>query len=791
MSGSRRTIRWRWASATALVWLAAGAAAAAGWPMRTPSGLPRGDASASTRWQPNGGPWFRPLAGLYGDRVSALAFIGDTMQGTRSMLLVSLGGGLHRLRADASGWDPIDVASAQRRDLLLTVAPKLNDVEKRTVYAGLGKPLPLVARSEDYGVTWTTYPGPTGPLRLDLLAPCRSGRLYAAERDSQVAVWTSPDGGATWEQHSVFPSGRPIRGLAAAPDEARLYALVGSTIYRTDDRPAEWTAVLGPTTADAATVYLMAIGKRGHLYAAATVGGQLTLLASADRGATWPVRGWPTEHLEEPSAVAAADIGGASVVWLGLASGHVFRSDDDGATWRVVGRLGLPARQIVYDDEAGALWVGSDGLGLYRLTPDFAHTGALPVPSLAVVTVDTGDGPAAILNAQLRPEVRSLLGDVEPARYGIYESRDGMAWSRKTITSGLGTNLLASPTYSRDGRLYSGRMISTDGGARWSRMAEVPGGGVPYILAVGPITGTRPVVYGVLTPYEDGAGGSGLHVSEFGGQRWEPTEGPQSGIVAAVVSPNYARDRTAYVATDLGFVYEALDGRNFLQVGRVPSMSPVRNLYGLVMSPNFASDHTLLAVVDDPSQPTNRAHVYISTRSGRGVWQERSTGLDPTARLRSLELSPAFSTDGVAFAGAVTDGGLAAVYAATGDRWFRDLFAGPAQVNDLALAGSVEEGCLYAAGGTAGVWVRELTGPPEPGDTPTPQPTPSPTRTATAPATEPVGSPTSTASEPATATASPTASATLEPSATPTATLVPTATETGRQPIYLPFTSRF
>ncbi len=774
---------------------------AAGW--RDRAGARPGALShvAMPSGQERSGPWFRPLAGLYGDRVAALAFIGETIQGTRSMLLVPQGSGLYRLKADGRGWDPVDVAGSQRRDLVLTIVPKLGDVEKRTVYAGLGKPLPLFARSEDYGVTWTTYAGPPDVLRLDILASCRSGRLYGAEQDSQVNIRSSADGGATWEQHSAFPAGRPIRVLAAAPDEAYVYALVGSTVYRTADQPAAWTPVLGPATAEAATVYLIAVGRRGQLYAAAAVGGEFTLLASADRGATWVVRGWPAGPLVEPSALAAADVQGTAVVWLGLANGRIFRSDDGGAGWSLVGRLGLPARQIVYDEEADALWCGSDGLGVYRLTPDFVHTGATPVRALSVAAVDTGEGSAVILNALLRAERRTLLGAVEPARYGIYESDDGVEWSRKTITTGLGTNLLASPAFNRDGRLYSGPMVSTDRGARWSLMAEVPEGGVPHVLAVGPITGTRPVLYGLLTPYQDGTGGSGLYVSEYGGTRWEPTEGPQSGIVAAVVSPNYPRDRTAYVATDLGFVYEALDGRNFLQVGRVPTVSPVRNLYGLFMSPNFATDHTLLAVIDDPSQPTNRAHVYISTRSGRGIWQERSTGLHPTARLRTLELSPAFASDGVAFAGAVSDGSLPAVYAATGDQWFADLYAGAAQVTDLALAGGIDDGLLFAAAGGAGVWVRELTGPPEPRESPTAAPTGWPT--ATVSTTPTPGSPTSPPTDTATATITltPTETPTRRPTITPvmtmptmspteTATPPATASPVAGRPVALPFLIR-
>jgi hypothetical protein len=705
--------------------------------------------------------WHRPLDGLWGDRVVGLVMVGQESQGTRSMLLLPRGAGLFRPRSDGSGWDPVTVYPGARRDLVLTIAPAINDTEQRTVFAGLGRPLPLFARSDDFGFSWTTFAGPTGPRRFDLLTACHSGRIYAAEADSQETVWTSDDRGATWQPHQALPAGKPLKALLAAPDASVVYMIVGDTLYRSDDQPDSWNQVLGPGTTTVAMVYLAAAGKSGRVFAAAQTASGPAVLGSRDRGETWPNRGWPDQAPWSPRAMAVGDHDSQSAVWLGLGDGGIRESIDGAVTWTNLARLALPARVIMGDPVTGDIWAGSDGLGLYRVHPTLLHTGAVPVEVLAVTAPTYNDDQRVLLSARVLPEERDLFSGVRPARYGVFESTGGDRWTRRTLTTSLGTNLLASPGFAADRRLYSGRLESADGGGIWQELPPAPGGGVPYVAAVGPITGTRPVVYALREPYVDGAGGKGLLRSEKGGQLWEETEGPQDRIAAVVVSPNYVKDRTVFIATDVGFIYEATDGLTFLQVGRVPTVNPTRSLYGLAISANFAQDRTLVAIVDDPSAPLQHAHVYISSKAGRPPWQDRSQGLAPDAHLRSLQLSPNFGQDGVAFLGTQTDGVVPAVYASSGDQWLADLALSATTVLGFAWGGELDGGRVFAAAGPLGLWVRDLTGPPVP--------EPSPTSTSG-------GTPTATRTEVATPTATPTM-APETPSATPTAGSA-TATET-------------
>jgi photosystem II stability/assembly factor-like uncharacterized protein len=195
------------------------------------------------------------------------------------------------------------------------------------------------------------------------------------------------------------------------------------------------------------------------------------------------------------------------------------------------------------------------------------------------------------------------------------------------------------------------------------------------VAAVGPLTGTLPVVYALETPYVDGVGGAGLVRSEDGGDSWQATDVAVDRIVDVAVSPRYAIDRRAWLLLDTGAVYRtAADGLSFSQVGQVPSAARQRLAYDLVLSPDFASDNTLFAAVEDPAN-TQQGRVYVSTNAGAGLWQDRSAGLPARLRPRRLVLSPNFRGDGVMFLGAerqLGDADLPTLWGsvAAGEAWY-------------------------------------------------------------------------------------------------------------------------
>jgi hypothetical protein len=427
------------------------------------------------------------------------------------------------------------------------------------------------------------------------------------------------------------------------------------------------------------------------------------------------------------------------------------------------------------------VWVGTNGLGLFRVKPEpQVHTGAVPVDVLAVEATGHAFGEPLRILARVLPERRDLTG-TEPPVYGLFESVEGAVWTREVLTTELGTTLMASPAVVHDRTLYSGSRLSRDAGATWFDLPDGPGGEPPSVVSVGPLTGTLPVVYALEMPYTGGATGGGLLLSEDGGVTWQETEAPVQGIVDVVASPSFETDRTALLATAGGFIHRSDDGVTFEPVGRVPSYDPIeRNVQDLALSPEFLNDGTALAAVEDPLA-SPRANVYVSNNRG-STWQPRTAGLDGTSRPRHVSVSPGFGLDRVVFVGGERtefDGPLATIHASDsgGADWFPEAFMPPSSIRSMAWAGVPGEGLLLAAAGRAGLWVRDLSVPIVGGVTP-PAPTPTrtegPSPTATTPGT-PTGSATAGT---ATATATGGATGTADPTGTGPVSATPTASAT-------------
>ena len=702
--------RWRTAlgvgAATALVALAVAA---------LPAGGPPATASAP-------GPlWQRVLDGLYGDQVVEVALTGNPPHSGRWMLLLPAERAVHRLRDDGHGWDPVYVDPDRPGAVVHALAVARDDVEGRRVYAGL-QGRTRFARSDDAGRSWVARAGPAVLNRVDRLTTSEAtGRVYAAQAD-RPTLYTSLSGGETWAEHPLPGPAAVVKGLFTAPDDPVVYMVRGEVLYKTLDDPGQWTVALRPNPSPPMTaalaVDLAAVGPRGRLHAAGRLpGGGLAVLSSDDRGESWIAAGWPAQA----AGVAAAALGAGEVrpglngVWLALQDGRVFESEDLGVTWLQVARLPLGATRVVVDPHTREVWVGSDGLGLYRVRPEpTVHTGAVSVEALAVDASDTPAGGPLLLLAVVLPERRSMSG-TQPPLFGLFESEDGATWARRLLTTGLGTELLASPGFIQDRRLYSGRMVSEDGGSTWRSLPKGPAGRPPHVLCVGPLTATLPVVYALDAPFDGGVGGSGLVLSEDGGATWTAAEAVPQGIVDVVASPAFVDDRTALLVTAGGFVYRAADGVTFRLVGRIPSYDPIeRNVFDLEVSPAFERDGTVMAAVED-ALALPRANVYVSNNRG-ATWQPRTSGLDGNARPRVLSASSGFGTDRVVFLGTErrdVDPPLPGIFGSDsgGADWFPELYLPPSAVRGFAWAGVPGQGTLYAVAGGAGLYARDLAEP--------------------------------------------------------------------------------
>lgn len=729
------------------------------------------------------GPWRPVIEGLWGDNVKDLAFVGNPDLNFRGYVMVSADFGLSRSTDGAETWRRLRPNPARPQQIAHAVARDRAREDGQRVYAGLQN-LPLMARSEDGGRTWSLLGGPDGPSRIDLLETSTGGRVYAGTAGAPD-LFSSTDLGETWQPHAgIIGPLDPVNQLVAAPDEAVLYLRSAGRVYRSLDDPDDWTQVLGPSTPTTSLqTERLAAGPRGRLIAAGTQAGQDRVLVSEDRGATWRSTIWPGQGDAELTAVGVGEISfGVTGFWAGYDDGRVLRSINGGQTWTEELVLPLPPTLFAIDGASYEVFVGSDGLGLFRVDP-VLHTGAVPAEILSVAAPSLYQDDRALLLAQVRPALDDPLG-VQPPIKLLFDSEDrGESWSRALMTDevGLGDELLPSSDYDDDGRLFSGPWRSTDEGRTWEAVGALPGPGArrPYVVAVGPVSATHPVLYGLETPYADGVGGTGLYYSPDAGDTWELAESTVGGIVEVVVSPGFETDSTAFFATDRGAVFATDDARTFSEISRVTLIAGQGAVHDFAISPDFVQDKTLFLIVENNASP-QRPNVYVSNSRGQ-TWQPRQLGIDPEARPAAVVLSPAFMLDRGVFFGTgrdVNDPLWPAIYASdnAGVDWFAELLLEPEEIRAFTWAGSWAEGRVFAAIGRAGLWLRELDGSPAGPVLVTPSATPSPSATAS-----PSSSATATQALTATATVgpSPTATATGTPDGTPDATATgtpPTAT---------------
>lgn len=247
----------------------------------------------------------------------------------------------------------------------------------------------------------------------------------------------------------------------------------------------------------------------------------------------------------------AVDPATPTLIYIGTASGGVWRSTDGGASWLpktddkfslAIGAIAVDpvSRNVVYAG-TGEYVPGSDyghyyGRGLLRST-DFGDSWT----ELGVVEFDMAEIARIVVNP-LDPANLFVA-----ASNGLWESTSsGAAWTQLSASGCTDVVLVQNPMEPGTRRLvaafaFLGVRASANSGAGWSAFADVTVPGAP--------AGSRRVVFGVCRTMPSmmyaafcagGAGGSDLaHVarSDDWGQTWTPKTIPGGG--AAIYSANY------------------------------------------------------------------------------------------------------------------------------------------------------------------------------------------------------------------------------------------------------------
>lgn len=283
-----------------------------------------------------------------------------------------------------------------------------------------------------------------GPRALALAWP-EGAAAPRALLASAAGLWTSDDGGASWQPTPALEqllrggaTGAALRAIAAAPP--RVYAAGATLLARSDDGGRTWR-VLAPALAPPAEVPAALDLRALAIDPAAAdrlwlVAEGLGVWRSDDGAATWQQTS-PQAPANTTALVAVPAPGGeprAVVLFLASATEGVLASADEGRTW-------TPASGVL--------------------------SGALPTRRVASLSFDPLSGEAAAT-----PDGRELRGTLYAGTdRGVFKTIDrGQLWARLPLDADVaavaatsrpqGSLLLA---VDREGRVYR----SASRGARW------------------------------------------------------------------------------------------------------------------------------------------------------------------------------------------------------------------------------------------------------------------------------------------------------------------------------------
>jgi photosystem II stability/assembly factor-like uncharacterized protein len=267
-----------------------------------------------------------------------------------------------------------------------------------------------VLLSDDQGATWRQ--AKSVPTRSMLTAVFFADESYGWAVGHDETILNTVDGGETWTRSHFAPeAAQPLLDLWFANRISGIAVGAYGAYLTTNDGGRHWaSAKFAPPPARTPTHDGEAAPQEGdlppdyHLNRIVGVGNRLYIAAEAgqlyrsdDRGATWRVLPSPYEG----SFFGLLPIRGEGLLAFGL-RGHLYKSADAGETWTeletgttamLTDAIAINDLRVVISGLAGVLLVSGDGGESFRLTQQDDRKGLsalLPGPPGAVVVVGEG-----------------------------------------------------------------------------------------------------------------------------------------------------------------------------------------------------------------------------------------------------------------------------------------------------------------------------------------------------------------------------------------------------------------
>lgn len=290
-------------------------------------------------------------------------------------------------------------------------------------------------------------------LVLGLMLTAASCNLFGAS--GVKGILKSEDGGDTYKAANVMDpkgdiDGISVNSLVMNPNDSDiLYLGSGQGIHRSDDGAGKWKHVLtGMRVGDIS----VDPSKDTILYAAGITGENGRVLKSTDSGESWKEI-YTEPSKSNPVLSVAISPANARIVVIGLQSGELIRSTDEGATWQLIRDFSNPIIDIEYVDPTTA-YILTQSSGLYVSSDQ----GSNWLPVNVVIQAQADDGLAYTKNTAARTFYKAAY-DKRLKGVIFLASASGLV---RTVDGGVTWNLMTLPVTNQTLQVSSVAINPTD-----------------------------------------------------------------------------------------------------------------------------------------------------------------------------------------------------------------------------------------------------------------------------------------------------------------------------------------